>query len=240
MNLKMAILQAKEPLASVEENTRATIKTLFQLLEAQGQGDYLGEQVTQLEHSLQCAHLATQSPEHGTDFEVILAALLHDVGRFIPAAENIEKMITPDGHYIGRQSHEALGETYLRELGFSEKVCKLVGAHVMAKRYLVATDKSYYDGLSETSKRTLEFQVCDLVLLRLQYINNNQGGGYNADQVREAQHDSLLEAKLAVRRWDDLAKKPNCKVPPLEAYEELAYQCLIGECFIDDQQINRH
>ncbi|KAJ6187486.1 Alkaline phosphatase-like alpha/beta/alpha [Penicillium mononematosum] len=211
MNMGMKTPKTEHPLASVEEYTRATIKTLFQLLRAQGQGDYLGEQVTQLEHSLQCAYLATQSPKHENDPEVILAALLHDVGRFIPAAEKMEKMITPDGQYIGRQSHEALGETYLRQLGFSEKVCKLVGAHVMAKRYLVATDQSYYDALSETSKRTLKFQ----------------GGGYNTEQVLEAQQDPLLDAKLSVRRWDDLAKKPKWKVPDLKAYENLAYQCLI-------------
>lgn len=169
MNMKMTISQTEQPLASVEEHTRATIKTLFQFLHAQGQGDYLGEQVTQLEHSLQCAYLATQSPRHGNDPEVILAALLHDVGRFIPAAEKMGKMITPDGKYIGRQSHEALGESYLRQIGFSEKVCALVGAHVMAKRYLVATDQCYYDALSETSKRTLKFQVGHLSILYCQY-----------------------------------------------------------------------
>jgi len=159
MNIKMSASQAPGTLQSVEEHTRATIKTLFAFLHAQGQGDYLGERVTQLEHSLQCADLATQSVEYKNDPEVILAALLHDVGRFIPAAEKMDKMITPDGQYVGRMSHEILGESYLRQIGFSERVCKLVGAHVMAKRYLVATDKTYHDGLSETSKRTLRFQV---------------------------------------------------------------------------------
>lgn len=159
MNIKMPASQAPGTLQSVEEHTRATIKTLFAFLHAQGQGDYLGERVTQLEHSLQCADLAIQSVEYKNDPEVILAALLHDVGRFIPAAEKMDKMITPDGQYVGRMSHEILGESYLRQIGFSERVCMLVGAHVMAKRYLVATDKTYHDGLSETSKRTLRFQV---------------------------------------------------------------------------------
>jgi putative nucleotidyltransferase with HDIG domain len=159
MNLKTPQPVAKAPLASVEFHTRDTIASLFAFLHAQGQGDYLGERITQLAHSLQCAHLAQQSPEYGHDAEVVLAALLHDVGRFIPAADKMGKMITPDGKYVGRQSHEVLGEHYLRDLGFSEKVCHLVGAHVMAKRYLVATDQKYYDGLSETSKRTLVFQV---------------------------------------------------------------------------------
>jgi putative nucleotidyltransferase with HDIG domain len=159
MNFKLPAIEKEQPLVSVREHTRETVKSLFAFLYAQGQGDYLGERVTQLEHSLQCAYLAKKSAEYGHDDEVVLAALLHDVGRFIPAAEKMGKMISPDGQYIGRQSHEILGESYLRSIGFSERVCQLVGAHVMAKRYLVATDKSYHDGLSETSKRTLRFQV---------------------------------------------------------------------------------
>jgi predicted HD phosphohydrolase len=69
------------------------------------------------------------------------------------------RMITPSGQFIGRASHEAFGERYLRDLGFSEKICQLVSAHVMAKRYLTAMDEKYYDGLSESSKQTLKFQV---------------------------------------------------------------------------------
>jgi putative nucleotidyltransferase with HDIG domain len=109
-----------------------------------------------LEHSLQAAHLAAES---GADEETILGALLHDVGRFIPQSMKMPKMITPSGQFIGWASHEVLGERYLRDLGFSEKICQLVGAHVMAKRYLTAVDEKYYDGLSESSKQTLKFQV---------------------------------------------------------------------------------
>jgi hypothetical protein len=36
---------------------------------------------------------------------------------------------------------------------------------------------------------------------------------------------------VAVRRWDDLAKKPDLIVPPLEAYEEVAYECLLSKWF---------
>jgi putative nucleotidyltransferase with HDIG domain len=140
-------------------NPHETIKTLFAFILAQGQGDYLGERISQLQHSLQCAYLAHSDPTYGTDSEVVLAALLHDVGRFIPDAKDMPAMIAPDGAYIGRASHEVLGERYLRQLGFSEKVCQLVGAHVLAKRYLVSTEEEYYGGLSETSKRTLKFQV---------------------------------------------------------------------------------
>ncbi|KAL5336935.1 alkaline-phosphatase-like protein [Aspergillus crustosus] len=197
-------------LSSVQSHTRATITTLFGLIHTQGKSDYLGERITQLEHSLQCAHLARQSEEYGADTEVVIAALLHDVGRFIPAAKKMAAMTGTDGGYIGRQSHEVLGERYLREIGFSERVCELVGAHVMAKRYLVATDAGYWEGLRETSKRTLKYQ----------------GGGFTPEQIKDVQNDPWLEAKLAVRRWDDQAKIPDIAVPPLEDYEQLAYECL--------------
>ena len=143
-------------LPSVVQRAEDTIATLFSFLTAQGSSDYLGERVSQLEHSLQAAHLAYQA---GADDETVLGALLHDVGRFIPRSEEMPKMIAPGGKFIGTASHEVLGEEYLRELGFGGKVCQLVSAHVMAKRYLTAVDKCYYDGLSESSKQTLKFQV---------------------------------------------------------------------------------
>lgn len=68
-------------------------------------------------------------------------------------------MIAPNGTYVGRRAHEIVGEKYLRELGFSEKICQLVGARVIAKRYLTGIDSSYYRGLSQSNKTTLKFQV---------------------------------------------------------------------------------
>ena len=104
---------------------------------------------TIVEHSLQAAHLAQQSH---ADPETIIAALLHDIGRFIPQASKMPAMISPDGTFVGTASHEVLGENYLRQLGFSEKVCQLVGAHVVAKRYLCATEEGYWEALSKSSK----------------------------------------------------------------------------------------
>jgi predicted HD phosphohydrolase len=143
-------------ISSVETHTRECIRELFHFITLQGNGDYIGERVSQLEHSLQTAQRAVDA---GADDETVLGALLHDVGRFIPAADRMPKMIAPDGTYFGRASHEVLGERYLRSLGFGDTVCQLVGAHVMAKRYLTAVDAAYYDGLSQSSKTTLKFQV---------------------------------------------------------------------------------
>lgn len=138
------------------EDVRATVKELFAFITAQGDSDYIGEDVSQLQHSLQAATFAQQA-NAGRD--TILGALLHDIGRFIPANKEMPAMIAPDGQFVGNASHELLGERYLRQLGFSETICELVGAHVMAKRYLTATDPEYYDSLSKASKATLKYQV---------------------------------------------------------------------------------
>ena len=70
--------------------------------------------------------------------------------------------IAADGTFVGRASHEIVGARYLKQLGFNDKVCQLVEAHVMAKRYL-ATDQDYYNSLSKSSKVTLEYQVSNTI-----------------------------------------------------------------------------
>jgi putative nucleotidyltransferase with HDIG domain len=139
-----------------EPAAREVVQHVFSLILAQGHTDYLGERISQLAHSLQAATLAQAAH---ADEETILGALLHDIGRFIPAAEKMESMIAADGTYVGKASHEEVGERFLRGLGFSEKICALVGAHVVAKRFLTATEEGYWEGLSDSSKATLRFQV---------------------------------------------------------------------------------
>ena|SRR6187402_2926812 len=148
-------------LPAVSQRAHETVQTLFTHIKAQGDKDYMGERVSQLEHSLQAAHLARKA---GADNETILAALLHDVGHFIPLYAEMPAMIAPNGSAVGRDSHDVFGAKYLRQLGFSEKVCELTGAHVVAKRFLTAVESGYYEGLSERSQHTLKLQVnkCDV------------------------------------------------------------------------------
>ena len=153
---------AVSTIPSIAADASATIKDLFSFIEAQGHGDYLGEAVSQLQHTLQAATLAELS---GADLETIIGALLHDIGRFIPASDNMPAMIAPDGKFVGKASHEVLGERYLRRLGFSEMIFQFVGAHVVAKRCLCAVDPKYWAGLSRSSKQTLEFQVRSKIYL---------------------------------------------------------------------------
>ena len=50
------------------------------------------------------------------------------------------------------------GAAHLGALGFPPRVCRLVGGHVQAKRYLVATDAAYAARLSPGSAATLRHQ----------------------------------------------------------------------------------
>ena len=60
----------------------------------------MGEAVSQLQPSLQAAALAV---DRGADEPTVLAALLHDVGRFIPEAASLPKLIAPDGSAFGHR-----------------------------------------------------------------------------------------------------------------------------------------
>ncbi|RJE25691.1 HD domain protein [Aspergillus sclerotialis] len=91
---------------------------------------------------------------------------------------------------VGRVGHETIGAEYLRSMGFSESVCRLVGSHVAAKRFLTAIDKSYYDSLSSASKKSLEFQ----------------GGPFEGEELDAFLRDPLRDQMVAMRRWDDAAK----------------------------------
>lgn len=142
----------------------------------------------------------------------MIAALLHDIGQFLPAAEvqaiahdvrdmNSEGDVSAGG--VGRVGHERIGEEYLLKYGFSQKVASLVGSHVAAKRYLCATDSGYHDTLSEASKKSLMFQ----------------GGPMKGAELEEWAANPWCSEMCQLRKWDDGAKIVGLEVAPAEAYE---------------------
>jgi 2-amino-1-hydroxyethylphosphonate dioxygenase (glycine-forming) len=210
-----------EPASSKPGASQAAAR-IIDILKKDGKGDYIGEPISQIEHSLQCAHLAVQS---AADHQTIAAALLHDIGQIIPEAdaekllgskvqnmrqENVLGLDSKSSDSVGRISHETLGGLYLRAFGFPEKVAQLVEAHVPAKRYLCAIEKNYYDTLSEASKESLRFQ----------------GGPMSPDEVRQWQAAKWADEKANLRRWDDGAKVVGLDVPDVETYRPLLEEVL--------------
>ena len=124
------------------------VSYIIDLLKVKGADiQYGNEDVTQLEHALQCAELAEQ---HNLPNATIAAALLHDIGHLLYADE--------DPIHQGKDGyHENLGADYLSKY-FKEDVIVPIRAHVDSKRYLSSTEKGYYDSLSEASKLSLKVQ----------------------------------------------------------------------------------
>lgn len=153
------------------------------LYEKHGDSDYFGEPVTQYQHAIQAAYFAEKyAPD---DTELILAALLHDIGHLLGKTEE-DRM-----GKLGVLRHEYLGGEYLRkEIGLSERICYLVENHVNAKRYLTHADREYYNRLSDASKQTLVYQ----------------GGPMNDDEAEKFRSNAQFELCLRMRTFDESAK----------------------------------
>lgn len=174
---------------------------IFDILQRRGQEAYFGEPVTQIEHACQSAQLAEAE---GCDEEVILAALLHDIGHLcaLPSEDEIPG--------LGILRHEQVGGNYLSKLGFSEKICRLVEGHVQAKRYLTFKNRAYYEKLSDASKKTLSWQ----------------GGRMDAEEAAAFETNFLFELMVKMRLWDEAAKEVNQPIPDLEKYKAMCLRHL--------------
>lgn len=175
---------------------------IFDLYEKHGNEDYFGEPISQIEHMCQSAQLAEKE---GFEEEVILAAFFHDIGHLFVHLQKTESM----GGF-GTKRHEQIGADYLRKLGFSEKIAKLVENHVQAKRYLTFRYPEYYEKLSEASRQTLVYQ----------------GGPMNKQEAWEFESDPLFEVSLKMRTWDEEAKLEFIPLPSLTKYREMAARIL--------------
>jgi 2-amino-1-hydroxyethylphosphonate dioxygenase (glycine-forming) len=182
------------------------IDDVFALFDLYGAEDYIGEPVSQLEHASQAAQLAENE---GYDEEVILAALLHDIGHLCAHTHHYERM---EG--FGVKSHEQIGADYLRRHGLPERIAQLVENHVRAKRYLTFKYPEYYHNLSEASKKTLEFQ----------------GGKMTENEAIAFESEELFATSIKMRTWDEKAKETNMPLPDMNKYKEMALR-LFGNKF---------
>ena len=179
---------------------RQKVAVLFNYMEIRGQSFY-DEAVTQLEHALQCAALATQNDASPT---LITSALLHDIGHFILDEHNADVVFLNTD-----LNHEEIGAQYLEPF-FPETVITPIRLHVPAKRYLCTTDATYYDGLSDASKMSLKLQ-----------------GGVMSDVEQDAfEQIPYFRDALTLRRWDDMAKVKGLETVELETYRDTVQQCL--------------
>jgi len=177
---------------------------IHMLFEQHGNEDYDGEPVTQTSHMIQCA---MQAMAEGGDMELIIGAFLHDLGHLLRYKMETEAM----GRY-GVMNHDGIGGEYLRQNGFSERVCAMVEEHVAAKRYLVSTRPEYKDKLSEASLQTL-----------MQY----QGGLMTKEEITAFQNHPYFDDIIKVRLWDEEAKDYHAVLLPLKNFINLIHDYLV-------------
>jgi predicted HD phosphohydrolase len=168
-----------QPLESIPE--------LLALL-ARGAGVRDEPELDGLAHALQCG--AILRVEHPHDPELAVAGLVHDIA----------DIAYPDDH----SDHDRRGAVLVEPL-LGGRVAHLVGAHVLAKRYLVTTDPAYRAGLSRRSVETLAAQGDALTVADLAALSG----------------DRDLAAILDLRRADERAKDPAARVPGLDAWQAI-------------------
>jgi len=168
------------------------VAEILQMFRDRGDSQYGEEAVSQLDHALQTAALAS---DDGADSALIAAALLHDIGHLLHDLPDD----APDQGIDDR--HEVSGGRWL-ESRFGDEVTEPVRLHVPAKRYLCAVDANYQDELSPPSVLSLKLQ----------------GGPMSADEVAEFEQNPQLERAVRLRRWDDEAKIPDHPTPSLEFF----------------------
>ena len=183
-----------------------TIPEIVELLGSRATTWYGQEAVSQLEHALQCAHLAERANEAP---ETVVAALLHDLGHMLSAERT--PVADQDALPAKDDLHQFVALPFLRSL-FPDAVLEPIKLHVDAKRYLCAMDAGYWADLSPASKHSLELQ----------------GGRYDDAQVRAFEDLTFYAEAVRLRRYDDLAKVPGQVTPPLAHYAALMGQVALA------------
>ena len=168
----------------------ADVDALFDALRASADADDEGG-LAILEHCLQCA--ARLRSSHPDDVELQVAGLVHDLGW----------LELDHGRWMLRleAAHDVDGRALVAPL-LGPRVAALVGGHVAAKRYLLATDPAYADLLSARSETTLGFQ----------------GGVMSSAEVTEFERHADRADLVALRRADDAAKVRNAVLDPLDSW----------------------
>ena len=178
----------------------APVDQIFSIFRDYGSRHY-GENVSEMEHALQTAEFARQ---FGEPDSIILACLLHDYGHML---HDLGENIAHDGIDA---KHEIIGATLLKDL-FPEIILEPIRQHVAAKRYLCWKNPAYAEGLSESSRLSLQLQ----------------GGPMNNVEAQKFETNPHFIACIKVRHYDDMGKMPGMLTAELGSYRGLMEKYLL-------------
>ena len=144
---------------------------------------------------------------YGGRVDAAVFALRHDYRAMLLAVAGLVHDIADIAFPHDHGDHAARGAALIEPL-LGARVARLVGAHVVAKRYLVATDPAYRSLLSARSVETLHLQ----------------GDALSPTGIDALAADPDLDAILTLRRADEAAKDPDAHPAPLAAWRPLLEQ----------------
>ena len=185
-------------------NSKNIVDFIGSIFERRGGEEYLGEPVTMGQHMLQGATMAEQSKEPD---DIIIGALLHDIGHFTSEFGTFSMEDKKDRY------HEDAGAAVLENF-FPKVITDCCRYHVAAKRYLCATNPEYFQKLSAASVHSL----------------NLQGGPMSETEIKEFERNPNLKKILTVRLYDDAGKIPNMDTPSFWHFAPLVQKMVDSHC----------
>lgn len=186
----------------VSGKARLIANEIIELYQNHGESAPDAAQVSQFEYLMQLAQTAEIM---GYEEDIILAALLQDIGQFAVSANGSAES----------EDYAEAGAEYLREKGFSKKLVRLVESTVESKRYLAFKDESYYNSMSDTGKALLE----------------KQGGKMYAEEAAAFEKYPLFDSIISVRKLDQEVKNHELAPADVEHYRNSLIRHLVKGSF---------
>ncbi len=166
-----------------------SVSEIITLYETMGALDYIGEDISQLEHALQAFVWAKKSKIATNITLFSVACFLHDCGQLLSLRNG-------NSNSLGDDHHEQVGADWLQQAGWCDYVVQLVRNHVSAKRYLIWKYPEYKAKLSPASQATLFVQ----------------GGSFTDQEAKDFLQQPLAEEFIEMRLIDDSSKERFFKV----------------------------
>src|SRR3990167_1302370 len=194
----------------IEERANEAFNEFAEAYARHGHTQYLpDEEITQLGHILEAAHIATML---GAPEEVVVGLLLHDVGRMFAEEDEVEGNAA---HY----SHDDVGADWAEKWGFPPLTCDCIRNHTLAKVLLCDEDPEYYEALSPISKLSLEVQ-------RKKFSDRRRLGVWKESDTFKAFR--LCDDMAKLRALDPLLS-PDTTIPSLESYRDMVIRVISGK-----------
>ncbi|MHA4843755.1 phosphohydrolase [Flavitalea antarctica] len=187
----------------VSGKARLIANEIIELYQNHADAAQEGGQVSHFEHLMQLAQTAEIM---GYEEDVILAALLQDIGQVAVAA---------NGAGQSEEDYAEAGADYLREKGFAKKLVRLVESTLESKRYLAFKDESYYNEMSPEAKALLE----------------KQGGKMYAEEAEAFEKYPLFDTLIAIRKLDQAVKNHQLLPPDVEHFRNSIIRHLVKGSF---------